>query len=77
VGELVVEKRASVYGVVTLIHGIGQFLGTTLGGYLKDLTGTFHLTLLSSLVGFLLCCVLILFNPSSLAVLQRDESPAF
>jgi predicted MFS family arabinose efflux permease len=73
VGDLVVEKRASVYGLVTLIHGIGQFLGTTLGGYLKDLTGTFHLTLLSSLVGFLLCCVLILFNPSSLASRRPAE----
>ncbi len=62
VGDLTVEKRASVYGLVTLIHGVGQFLGTTLGGYLKDLTGTFHLTLFSSLIGFLLCVVLILFN---------------
>ena len=62
VGDLTVEKRASVYGLVTLIHGIGQFLGTTLGGYLKDITGTFQLTLLSSLVGFVLCVVLILSN---------------
>jgi len=73
VGDLVVEKKASVYGLVTLIHGIGQFLGTTLGGYLKDLTGTFHVTLLSSLVGFLLCCVLILFNPSSPASRRPAE----
>jgi len=64
VGDQVVEKRASVYGLVTLIHGIGQFLGTTFGGYLKDLTGSFQLTLLSSLIGFLLCFILILFNPS-------------
>jgi len=64
VGDLVFEKRASVYGLVTLIHGIGQFLGTTLGGYLKDLTGSFHLTLLSSLISFLLCCILVLLNSS-------------
>ena len=62
VGDRVVEKRASVYGLVTLIHGVGQLLGTTLGGYLKDLTGTFHFTLLSALIGFLLCVVFILFN---------------
>ncbi|OGP96836.1 MAG: hypothetical protein A2157_03350 [Deltaproteobacteria bacterium RBG_16_47_11] len=73
VGDLVVEKRASVYGLVTLIHGIGQFLGTTLGGYLKDLTGTFHLTLLSSLIGFSLCCALIRFNPSPFPSPHRGE----
>jgi MFS family permease len=62
IGDQVGERRASVYGLVTLIHGIGQFLGTTFGGYFKDLTGSFQLTLLSSLIGFLLCFVLILFN---------------
>jgi MFS family permease len=62
VGDQVSEKRASVYGLVTLIHGIGQFLGTTLGGYLKDLTGSFQLTLLSSLIGCLLCLILTAFN---------------
>ncbi len=62
IGDLVVEKRASVYGLVTLIHGVGQFLGTTFGGYLKDLTGSFQMTLLSSLIGFLLCSFLILCN---------------
>jgi len=71
VGDLVAERKASIYGLVTLIHGIGQFLGTTLGGYLKDLTGTFHLTLLSSLTGFLFCVVLILFNK------ERDCSTSF
>jgi MFS family permease len=62
IGDQVGERRASVYGLVTLIHGIGQFLGTTFGGYFKDLTGSFQLTLFSSLIGFLLCFVLILFN---------------
>ena len=62
VGDLDVEKKASVYGLITLVHGIGQFLGTTSGGYLKDVTGSFHLTLLSSLVGFVLCCILILLK---------------
>lgn len=58
IGDQVGEKRASVYGLVTLIHGIGQFLGTTFGGYLKDLTGSFQLTLISSLIGFCLCLTL-------------------
>jgi MFS family permease len=62
IGDQVGEKRASVYGLVTLIHGIGQFLGTTLGGTLRDLTGSFLLTLLSSLVGFLLCFTLTAFS---------------
>jgi predicted MFS family arabinose efflux permease len=58
VGDQTAEKQASVYGLVTLVHGIGQFLGTTSGGYLKDLTGSFHLTLFVSLIGFLSCFVL-------------------
>jgi len=62
IGDRVGEKRASVYGLVTLIHGIGQLLGTTLGGYLKDLTGSFQLTLISSLTGFLVCFILTAFN---------------
>jgi predicted MFS family arabinose efflux permease len=56
------EKRATLYGWVTLIHGIGQFLGTILGGYLRDLTGSFQLTLFVSLIGFVLCLGLTLLN---------------
>ena len=62
IGDQVLEKKASVYGLVTLIHGTGQFLGTTFGGYLKDLTGSFQLTLISSLIGFLLCFLLTAIN---------------
>ena len=62
IGDQVVEKRASVYGLVTLIHGIGQFLGTISGGYLKDLTGSFQLTFIVSLTGFLLCVLLTVIN---------------
>jgi nitrate/nitrite transporter NarK len=58
IGDQVGEKRAFVYGLVTLIHGTGQFIGTTSGGYLKDLAGTFQLPLLVSLMGFLFCVVL-------------------
>jgi len=62
IGDQVGEKRASVYGLVTLIHGIGQFLETTSGEYLKDLTGSFQLTLIASLTGFLLCLILTAFQ---------------
>jgi MFS family permease len=62
IGDQVGEKRASVYGLVTLIHGIGQFLGTISGGYLKDLTGSFQWTLIVSLIGFLLCLILTAVN---------------
>ena len=62
IGDQVVEKRASVYVLVTLIHGIGQFLGTVSGGTLKDLTGSFQLTFIVSLTGFLLCILLTAIN---------------
>ena len=62
IGDQVSEKRAFMYGLVTLIHGTGQFLGTTSGGTLKDLTGSFQLTLIVSLTGFLLCLVLTVVN---------------
>jgi predicted MFS family arabinose efflux permease len=62
IGDQVVEQRASVYGLVTLIHGIGQFLGTISGGYLKDLSGSFQSTLIVSLIGFLLCLLLTAIN---------------
>jgi MFS family permease len=52
------EKRATLYGWVTLIHGIGQFAGTLLGGYLRDMTGSFQMTLLVSLAGFIACVIL-------------------
>jgi MFS family permease len=58
IGDQVGEKRAFVYGLVTLIHGTGQFLGTTSGGYLKDLAGTFQLPLFVSLAGFVFCVIL-------------------
>jgi len=58
IGDHESEKKASIYGLVTLIHGIGQFLGTILGGYFKELTGSFQLTFIFSLTGFLLCFIL-------------------
>jgi MFS family permease len=71
VGDRIGEKRASVYGLVTLIHGIGQFLGTISGGYLKDVTASFQLTLTVSLTGFLLCILLTVRNKKRV----REFSP--
>ncbi|MEW6377720.1 MAG: MFS transporter [Thermodesulfobacteriota bacterium] len=73
IGDQVGEKRASVYGLVTLIHGIGQFLGTTFGGYLKDLTGSFQLTLMTSLIGFLLCFILTAITPHPTPLPQGEK----
>jgi MFS family permease len=73
IGDQVGEKRAFVYGLVTLIHGTGQFLGTTSGGYLKDLTGTFQLPLIVSLTGFLLCLVLTVITPLTLPLSPRGK----
>lgn len=64
VGDEVMDKKATIYGWVTLIHGIGQLLGTILGGYLRDLTGSFQVTLLASFVGFVLCLILTGLTPS-------------
>jgi hypothetical protein len=68
------EKRAFVYGLVTLIHGTGQFLGTISGGWLKDLTGTFQLPLSVSLVGFLFCVVLTALTKKGEEILTLNGS---
>jgi MFS family permease len=70
VGDQTVERKATAYGLITLIHGLGQLFGTSSGGYLKDLTGSFSATLLVSLIGFLICFVLI-------AAAGHKSDPAF
>lgn len=72
VGDLVGDRRASVYGWVTLIHGIGQLIGTTSGGYLKDVTRSFQWTFIASLAGFVLCFILIALKKPARQGL-RDE----
>jgi MFS family permease len=74
IGDQVSEKRAFVYGLVTLIHGTGQFLGTISGGWLKDLTGTFQLPLSVSLVGFLFCVVLTALTKKGEEILTLNGS---
>lgn len=62
IGEQAEEKKAWLFGLITLVHGIGQFLGTTSGGFLKDYTGSFQLTFIAALIGFLFCLGLIFFS---------------
>jgi MFS family permease len=62
IGDRELPKKATVYGLITLIHGVGQFLGTTLGGYLRDATGSFRLSLACSLTGFLFCLAMAVFS---------------
>jgi MFS family permease len=69
IGDRVVEKRALLYGILTLVHGGGQLLGTVFGGYLRDWTGSFQWSLISSLAGFLLCIVV--------ASASRDRSGTY
>jgi len=71
IGDQEDDKKASVYGLVTFIHGIGQLIGTTSGGYLKDLTHSFQWTLTASLAGFLLCFFLIILNKKR----EDEKSP--
>jgi nitrate/nitrite transporter NarK len=74
IGDQVSEKRAFMYGLVTLIHGTGQFLGTTSGGYLKDLVGTFQLPLFVCLVGFLFCVILTVLTKKGETTLTLNGS---
>jgi MFS family permease len=74
IGDRASEKRAFVYGLVTLIHGTGQFLGTISGGWLKDLTGTFRLPLFVSLVGFLFCVILTALTKKGEKILTLNGS---
>ncbi|MDI6725972.1 MAG: YbfB/YjiJ family MFS transporter [Smithellaceae bacterium] len=67
IGDQAEEKRAYLFGLITLIHGIGQLLGTTIGGYLKDYTGSFQLTFTASLLGFLLCLGMIFFSKKAVS----------
>jgi len=73
VGDQATGKEATIYGLVTLVHGLGQFLGTILGGYLKDLTGSFTLTLLVSEAGFLFCLFLFSLGPNLSSLWDRGK----
>jgi predicted MFS family arabinose efflux permease len=61
------EARGSIMGLYSLFLGIGQFIGTTVGGQFADQGGIDGLVLLSAILG-----VITVFT---LLGLRRQESP--
>lgn len=59
-------KMSSVFGISTLIHGLGQAVGVALAGWLKDLTSTFA-------VPFFLSALVIGVSPLFLFFLKEPE----
>jgi MFS family permease len=54
-GDFVETARlGEVFGLSTLIHGLGMVLGASLAGYLRDLTSTFRVPFFLS--GFIVSC---------------------
>lgn len=64
ISESVEKNLVSTFlGFSTLIHGIGQCIGSSLGGYLKDLTGHFQVIFVLSFFALIACIIfLILLN---------------
>lgn len=54
-------KMDRIFGVSTLIHGLGQAVGVGIAGWLKDLTATFAVPFLLSALIIGLCPLLLLF----------------
>lgn len=54
------SQMAKIFGVSTLIHGIGQVIATSISGYLKDLTGTFKLPFSLSVLALIVNIFLLL-----------------
>ncbi|MCX5838356.1 MAG: MFS transporter [Deltaproteobacteria bacterium] len=55
-----ISKMGRIFGVSTLIHGVGQAAGVALAGYLKDLTATFVVPFLLSALIIGICPVFLL-----------------
>jgi MFS family permease len=59
-GDLVETARlGEVFGLSTLIHGLGMVLGAGLAGYLRDVTSTFRVPFFLS--GFIVSCCFFMF----------------
>jgi OFA family oxalate/formate antiporter-like MFS transporter len=59
-GDLVETARlGEVFGLSTLIHGLGMVLGASLAGYLRDMTSTFRVPFFLS--GFIVSCCFFMF----------------
>jgi len=59
-------KMSSIFGISTLIHGLGQVIGVALAGWLKDVTSTF-------VVPFFLSALIIGVSPLFLLFLKEPE----
>jgi MFS family permease len=55
------DKMDKIFGISTLIHGLGQAMGVAMAGWLKDLTSTFMLPFLLSALIIGICPLLLLF----------------
>jgi MFS family permease len=55
-----ISKIGRIFGISTLIHGVGQAAGVALAGYLKDLTATFVVPFLLSALIIGICPVFLL-----------------
>jgi hypothetical protein len=54
-------KMSSLFGISTLIHGLGQAVGVGIAGWLKDLTSTFAVPFFLSALIIAACPVLLSF----------------
>ena len=68
-----ISSMGRIFGVSTLIHGLGQAAGVALAGYLKDLTTTFVVPFLLSALIIGICPVFLLSLKEQRA--RRPQSP--
>ncbi len=59
--HLPMAKMNRIFGLSTLIHGLGQAVGVAIAGWLKDLTSTFVIPFFLSALIIGVCPVLLLF----------------
>jgi MFS family permease len=68
-----ISSMGRIFGVSTLIHGLGQAAGVALAGYLKDLTATFVVPFLLSALIIGICPVFLLSLKEQKG--RRPQSP--
>ena len=66
--ERFTENRRSIMGLYSVFLGVGQFLGTSIGGYFDEWNGVDGLLVLSAIFGAI--------TAVSLLTLRRQEPPA-
>ena len=70
--EVQKEEMAKIFGATTLIHAAGQIMSTPLAGYLKDITHTFKIPLMLSVVS-LFICILLLVSLRKFMLVRENE----